>query len=381
MLKVEIADGNGGYRAEIRRRLNSDNKEMSPPGLMVYSDPYRLEENRPITAVDAGGSTAMNVNGSTAGGTPDAIHDGTDTTLWTASNLSGTNFVFNSTDPDSAADRSIDAVATVNNNEALLTRASTLTFANYTALTGNIYVDSWPTAGTKEVRFRFRLDGVDIGTTINLSSYINTGTQNTWQSFIIPLTEFALAGTDIDELVITTVDIGGGQPPNYYLDDLSLASTGATGSPTIYTIAPNGGETILIYGFVYNIVFPFNPTATVAGATENFVANQYLSYDKFAHLPTLPNGLTVRRIQDNNVGFSNIVTTNWDLLKATNHIIETFVSDGTNTMLKIATQFTGPVELNGNRGDRYEFIVNDDLTDLLAFEIRGRATTLTPATG
>lgn len=377
MIKTQLSDGNGGNSAEILKRI-TDIPDEYPSGVVAYTTPFHHEANRPITAINESGSVEMAVNGSTAGGSPDRIHDGTDSALWTGSNLTGANFIFNSSTQAQAGTQSIDATASVNNDQALLTRSTPIAFSGLSALTGFIYVDSWLIAGTKEVTLQFRLGGVNSGGSINLSDFIVEESQNAWQSFVIPLTEFGLTGTEIDELVITTIDTGGGQPPNYYLDELILASA-AGGTPVTFTVGPRAGETILIKGFVYEFVFPWDPTATVAGATENFAANQYLSYNKFCQLTELTNGLNVRRIQNDVAGFSNNVRNNWDLLKATNHVIETFFADGANTVMKVATHFEGPVELSAKTGDRYEFTVNDDLSSLIHFNIRGRAVTLTPA--
>jgi len=378
MLKIEVGDGNGGDTAQVRKRLEEGHQHKYPAGLMTYTEPYRQERNRPIIALNPDGSSAMNVNGASTGGTPDNVHNGIDNTYWTGTNLSGTGFVFNSTDQAFAGSSSISGAGSVNSDEALLTRSSPLTILSYTALTGQIYVDSWPGAGTKEVRLRIRLGGVNIGTTIDISPYIDTGNQNAWQAFVIPLTDFGLVGTTMDEIVITTIDIGGGQAPNYYFDNLVLSSA-AGGSPVSYRVTPREGEIILVKGFVYNLVFPWSAVATVTGATENFTANQFLSYNRFAHLSELPVGVGVRRVQGGGTGFSNVVRNNFDLLKATNHRIDTFFADDTNVMMKITTSFEGPVELDQHTGDYYEFTVNDDLSSLIHFEIRGRAVTINEA--
>lgn len=379
MLKVEIADGNGGDIAQIKKRSVDGHPHKYPAGVMTYTTPYRLERNRAISARDENGSSNMNVNGSVSGGTPDNIHDGTDSALWTGSNLTGSNFVFDSTTQAQAGTKSIDGSATVDNDAALFTRSSAIAHADYSALTGWIYITRWPGSGTKDVRIRFRLAGTDIGTEIDLSTYIVTGTQNSWQAFTIPISDFALSGVNMDEMVVTTVDLGGGQPPDYFLDGLSLSDV-AGGAPVSFRVGPNSGEIILMHGFVYNMVFPWSTIATVAGATENFVANQFLTYNKFAHLSELTSGITVRRVQNEVVGFSNVIKNNWDLLKATNHEITIFAADDTNVMMKISTKFEAPVELDGETGDYYEFVINDDLTSLLEFEIRGRASTITEAT-
>jgi hypothetical protein len=380
MIKTEIADGNGGLTAQVRQRTEEGHQHKHPAGLMTYTEPYALEINRPLIAVDANGSSAMNVNGSTAGGSPDRVHDGIDSVLWTGTNLSGSGFVFNSTTVAQTGTNSVDATGSVNNDQALFTRSSAITHADYSAFTGFIYITSWPTAGTKNVRVRFRLAGSDIGNEIDISTYIDPTTFDTWQSFTIPMTEFALAGTTTDEIVITTVDIGGGQPPNYYLDELVLAST-AGGVPVKYTIAPRAGEIINIWGFSYMMVFPWTQIATVAGATENFGAMPYLSYDKFGHLTRLTNGLTVQRIQKDVAGFAIQFRDNYDILSGTTQRIDTMLSDGTNTFLKISADFTAKVELDSHTNDRYEFTVNDNLSTFLKFQIRARAATVTEALG
>lgn len=374
MIKTNIVGGYTNKTAEIVQR-NVPGQHLHPAGLSVYTQPYSFETNRAFNAVNSSGSTAMNVNGSSAGGTPDAIHDGTDSVLWTGSNLSGTGFVFDSTAQAQAGTRSVSGVASVNNDEALFTRSSAVNIVSYTGITGYIYVDSWPGAGTKEVRLRFRLAGVDIGSEVDISPFIDVTNQNVWQTFTIPFTgNFNLSGTQLDELVVTTVDIGGGQAPNYYLDTLSLTSA-AGGSPQTFTLSPRKDELIYVKGIEFVFVFPFDPVATVAGATENFTAN-YLSYNKFLHLAELSNGLRISRIQNERTLFSSVTTNNFDLFNATNRQIDLFVSDNTNTIMKVSSEFTGLVELDATSNDRYEFTVQDDLSSLLEFRIRAKATTV-----
>jgi hypothetical protein len=374
MIKTNIFGGLSDKSAEIVQRTVIG-QHLHPAGLSVYTQPYSFETNRAFNAVDSSGSTAMNVNGSSAGGTPDPIHDGIDSVLWTGSNLNGSSFVFDSTAQAAAGTRSIDGTATVNNDQALLTRSAPVNIVSYTGITGSIYVNSWPATGTKEVRLKFRLAGVDIGLEVDISSFIDITNQNTWQTFIIPFTgNFNLSGSQLDELVITTIDVGGGQAPNYYLDSLALTSA-AGGAPRIFRLEPRRDELIYVKGIEFVFVFPFDPVATVAGATENFTA-QYLTYNKFLHLAELANGLIVRRVQNERTLFSSITKNNFDLFNATNRQIDLFVSDNTNTILKVSSEFTGIVEIDSTSNDRYEFVVQDDLSSLVEFRIRAKATTV-----
>lgn len=374
MIKTNLVGGTTNKSAEVvQRRI--DGHHTHPVGLAVYTQPYSFETNRAFNAVDENGSTAMNVNGSSAGGTPDAIHDGIDSALWTGSNLSGTGFVFDSTAQAQAGTKSVSGVASVNNDEALFTRSSAVNIVSYSGITGYIYIDRWPASGTKEVRLRFRLAGVDIGSTVGISPFIDVTNQGVWQTFTIPFTgNFNLSGTQLDELVVTTIDIGGGKPPNYYLDAMSLTSA-AGGSPQTFKLEPRLNELIYVKGIEFVFVFPFDPVATVAGATENFAAN-YLSYNTFLHLAALGNGLRISRIQNEKTLFSSVTKNNFDLFNATNRQIDLFVSDNTNTIMKISSEFTGLVELDATSNDRYEFTVQDDLSSLLEFRVRAKATTV-----
>ena len=156
MIKTSISEGNGGSIASVVKRQSIGHGHKSPPGLSTYTLPYALERNRAMSAVSTSGSNDMAINGSTAGGTPDRVHDGTDSLLWAGSNLAGTNFVFDTTDQAQAGTKSIDGTATVNNDQALLTRTSAITITDYTALTGWVYITSWPSSGTKDVRIKDR---------------------------------------------------------------------------------------------------------------------------------------------------------------------------------------------------------------------------------
>lgn len=43
-------------------------------------------------------------------------------------------------------------------------------------------------------------------------------------------------------------------------------------------------------------------------------------------------------------------------------------SDGTNTWVRLESEFPTPVLFDGDKGDRFEIIINDDLTGLLYYK-------------
>jgi len=125
-------------------------------------------------------------------------------------------------------------------------------------------------------------------------------------------------------------------------------------------------------GLTYTFVDNFTTIQTVAGATENETVPK-LSYNKFGNLPELTNGLNLRRIVNDQIEFSGVTKNNYNLLRQPTTNIETFISDGTNSLLKIRSQFIAPVRLHSKHNDRIEIFVNDDLSGMLEFNITAEA--------
>jgi hypothetical protein len=332
-------------------------------GLVSYTHPVESLRTKFLPAFNETYGVDMSQNGST-GGTPDGIHDGTDTALWTASALSGT-WTFNSTDQAQAGTQSVDATSTTNNDEALFTRASTVDLSTYASISGYIYITAWPTVGTKDVRLRFRAGGIDDTSTIDLSSYTDTTLLNTWQAFNIPLSAFTIPNQIVDELVVTTIDIGGQPAPEYYLDNLQLEQTG---SPVVFKIKPDVGERMVVHNLNITMVYPSDAITTVAGATENS-PNFNLPYNTFGHLAALTNGMAYNRYRDGVIEASFIFRRHFDLYRLPTATVDSIFSDGTNTMIKWMFDFRhNPFELNSKRDDRIELTISDDLSGLLEFE-------------
>lgn len=364
-IKSSIIGGvNGITEAQV---FDGKSDEISKPrGLFVYQTAFETETNNQSFAVNDIHGSDMAVNGAISGAT-DGIHNGIDTALWTAS---GANFVFNSTTQAFTGTRSVDATSTVNNDQALFTRSTPVSLSTYSSITGAIYIDQWPTSGTKQVLIQLRLAGVVVSASVDIGNYINTSLSATWQRFVVPLTDLVVTSATVDEFTVTTVDIGAGQPMDYYLDDIALNA----GSGLVYTVAPSNGNILRVYGISWTIVD--NTTLALTNGT-----TVGLSYNKFGALSTLANGILVRRVQYNQTRFTNVVTNHSDIISGSNAKLEEAWDDGTNTFLKFYTKFAAPVDLSPKGGDRYEFVIQDDLSSLLRFQVRVDAATVTQPNG
>ncbi len=173
-------------------------------GLVVLSYPFLETEPSTRFFINTTFGNAMNQD-VTFSGTPEGIHNGTDTIYWTASALSG-SWTFASTVNPQTGTRCIDATATSNNNEALFSLSglyADVMMDNFTALTGGVRLENFVTG--HEVQVRFRVGGVDVGNFVNIYDFVNTGVLNEYQNFVIPKADLGLSNQEVDEFVVKTV--------------------------------------------------------------------------------------------------------------------------------------------------------------------------------
>ena len=352
MIKSKITDPLTGNSSEVVKK-NGD-----PAGLVTYSRPLNTLDSSVRFATNDNFGFNLNQNASFSG-TPLGVHNGTDNVYWTGSAISG-SWIFDSTVQAKDGTKSINATNTTNNNEALLSTSNT-DLSNYTAVTGWIYITDWSDRGTlKEVEMEFRNSGTVTGTFINLSTYINEFDLDVWQKFTIPLTDFGAATSTVNELVIRTRDIGGGPPPDYFLDVIQLEETG---TPIIYEIKPEAQ-----YGFIDTLGW------VIANSVPSTVTNGTLlglAYDNLLGV-TLTNGVTVQSIRNGEEKFSANIKNLGDVLQSPGQEIVSHMSDGTNTFIKMEIQFKEMLPFNKATDDSFRIIIADDLSGLLTLRFASR---------
>jgi hypothetical protein len=346
-IKTTIADGqgtNGEAAVKTKRGIAS--------GLVVYTEPLRDTIAQTKAAVNDTYGADMNQNVS-FGGTPEGVHNGTDSALWTASAISGT-WTFNSTAQAQAGTKSVDATATVNNDEALFSDATSINTGNYTALTGYIYITGWPTSGTKDVEVRMRNNGTDEGNALNLSNYVNNTTFNTWQKFTIPMTDLTGGSVTVDELVVRTIDIGGGAPPDYYLDTIQFEETG---SALTYTVEPDNNSIYRIDTLQITMADAYVSTLTDA-------THQKLPYNTLLGVAKLTTGINIKLTTDRTIRFNSNFQQHIDFMAFPGTQVQSG-GDGTNTWKTYTVPFPERIVMSSETQDKLEITINDDLSGLL----------------
>ena len=347
-LQVLITDPSTGRKAAV---VDSEEKNA----LVVATRPLKIFRNKIEFFSHPDHGYNMNV-ACGFGGVPVPVHNGIDNVYWTGSIIVGT-WVFDSAAQAHAGAKSVDATATVNNSVAQFTKAAAMDLSGYSAITGWIYLSSWDDRGTKGIQ----LSGWDAGTSslvgkeVDLKDYINTGLIDSWQKFVISLYDMNLIDETIDALRIKTVDVGLGDPPDYYLDDIQVEETVY---PIEFTIKPDAGKWLYVNSYSIFLVDAY--VTTLADATMPF-----LSYDKLLNIASLENGILYRRNINGEVPLSFPFRNLGDILMFPGSRIESYGADATNAFLKILVDLGEPIVLKAEDDDNLSFQIADNLTGFI----------------
>ena len=337
-----------GKLAEVNLHVHNGH----PVGIVSYNTPLELYEPTIINLSDSDGSVEMAVDSSFSG-TPELVHNGTDSAEWTGSSISGT-WDFTSTVQAQAGTKSIDATATVNNNEALLSDGTTTDFTNYQSLSGYVYLTKY-SSSKNQIQLRFRNSSVDVGNLLNIGNFIDTGLLNSWQKFSIGKSEFGINNEIVDELVIKTISTSG-VAPNYYLDTIQIEEIGGK----IYTGTPP-----TFYKFLMSCIL-IQMTGPLAGTLADGTMPG-ISYNKLLNVSSLPSGLVLNITRFGEASFSATLNNLADITLIGGSI-DSLISDGTNTSMVVKIDFESPVAMQKKYKDSLTLSISDDLSSLISLK-------------
>jgi len=329
--------------------------------LVVATRPLKTYDD--YTNFFANSDYGINMNqDASAGGTPDKIHDGTDSALWTATDIvGGGKTTFNSTDQNhtAAGTKSIKIDNSPVNDVFQIAKGSDVTMSNYVSITMWIYVDKdWKAGDNIEIYGWDNGTNTIVGTAVGLQDYFSWFSFDTWHKVTISLIDMG------DITISTTLDAfrvriaaAEGKSPKFYIDDIQLEQTG---TPIEFKVEPALGTWLYITD--YTIVVADAIASTLADAT---MPN--LAYDKILG-ETLVSGINYQRIQDNKIKFSLILHNLLNLIGLPNATLQSG-SDGTNTWIMIKIKNVEPILLKSEDEDRLSLIISEDLTGLLQLRV------------
>jgi len=286
---------------------------------------------------------------------------GTDSALWTASDIvGGGKTTFNSTDQNHTAlgAKSVKVDNAPIDDVFQFLKGSDLDCSGYVSLSLWIYIDKDWKAGDSISIYGFDTGtGLVVGDAVLLENYLDYNTQDVWQKIVIPLLDFGdLAGyTTLDALRVKQVAIEG-KAPKYYLDDIQFEQTG---TPVTFELAADKETWLHVESFTFSLA------DAMAGTLVNGTM-PYLAYDKILG-ETLVAGITYKRTQNEVVRYAVNVKSLLDLLQLAGSEVSASGSDGTNTWVTIIIKHIAPLILKN--GDVLSFTVSENLTGLLHFRI------------
>ena len=324
------------------------------PGAVTYTE--RLLDFSPMQTpfINPEHGAAINIDAS-SGGTPQGVHDGIDSVLWTGSNITGSKVTFDSGARPLAGSVSVKVDNPALNNTWAFDKGSSVTAGSYVALSLKINIDKdW--SGNDEIQVYAYDTGtaLDVGGRVNLSDYCNETDFDAWQSVTIPFSDLGIASLAFDSIRMTQSGKSG-KAAKLYIDTMQLEEAG---EPLEWRVVAPGNQAF----YVHRLRFSF------AGALAGTVANgtmHGLAYDQLLGLASLTNGIVMKRVVDGGVDFS-ITHHNLGDFLASGAVLTNTVSDGTDTMITLDVTFEYPIILYANESINYlSLTISDDLSGLL----------------
>ena len=257
-----------------------------------------------------------------------------------------------------ATAQSVNAVPSEANDVLQFARGADLDLSGYASITGYVYITAWVGAGLNIYGWDVS-ENLMVGNIVNIGDYINTGTQDVWQKFTIPLTVLGLSGvtSGFDALRIQPL----ANNINFYLDYLEIQQTG-TVDPKTYTIKPDKGTWLHVSKILIALADEVDTTLA-----DNSMPN--LSYNKLLGVDSLATGIVYQRVQNNEILQTLIIKNIGNYLQFPTAKIIVNIYDGTNAFMTIGSDFTEPLILRSEDADELRIVISDDLSGLLMLRI------------
>lgn len=316
------------------------------PGLVAYTRTDHLWTASVLPLLNADYGNAMNQNGAT-GGTPDQVHDGLDTTLWTGSNIIGAKVTFNSTDRFQQGSQSVKVDNMAVGDVCQFAKGSDVTMSNYASITVWINVDKdWLPDDHVQFYAWDSAAGAEVGNRVTLDEYFDNSAFDTWHSIVLSLDDLGISGaTTVDAFRVEQTQKQGGKAPKYYLDQIQIEQTGV---PVTFQTFKDKTRDFYAYG----VRVAFKDNVTVIEPSE------------FMGVAKLANGVQYRRVIENEIQFNISVREMSDFMlmgfKEYNR-----TTGAADTFVMYDVDFSQPIIMSGDANENYiSLTVSDDLSSM-----------------
>lgn len=359
-LKTYITDGQQSEGIAHLHKSFTDEKVFTN-GLVVYSEPRRIWKPKNQALANATYGVNMNINASVGtGGATELVHNGVSD--------GETLFNFDSNANPSVGSYHVRYSAGVD-GEATFTDAGTTDIANFTSLTGQIYLTAFSSQSHITITLK-NSAGTNLASA-NLEDFIDIGNLGTYQNFSIPLhtsVGFNLPVGTVKSMTMLVTKTGSVNP-SFDLDQLQFVASGGAGvGSQTFTMTPSRGRITKIENINVIIADVYTGITTVAGATENATL-QNLSYNKILGVTELANGINFQIQSRGVLDFQGNIKNMADFLTLPRSNITFLGGDGTNAFVTIRYDFPTPIVLEPKYEDYFSVTLSDDLSGLSEFKI------------
>lgn len=339
----------------------------------MLSDIVKVKDSQFIFAFNATQGIQMAFDAGFSG-TPEQIHDGLDTVLWTGTSVVGAKFTFDATAPLNGPDPT-QAIQTnnaaVNDIMQIENPAGDVDLSNFVAITASVNIDKdWEPNNSDSISiYGFDTNlGQQVGNKVLLQTYFNEIVFDTWQAFAIPLIDMGLETSTVDAFRIEIESVSGAKGPNFFLDVIQLEETGNNFE---FDIIPDDNTIFSIDSIAFTIIN--NNESTLADASMPAI-----NPDEFNGLTSLPFGITFENITNGIPIFSASIRNVGDSLIGGARLENTINTNGVTprTSITLETFFTTPVRLNALTNDKIVIIISDDLSSLISFTVVAKGGTI-----
>lgn len=289
-------------------------------------------------------------------GTPEGVHDGTDSTLWTGSQITGSGVTFTSTARPNNGTKSVQVSTPVLNDVWQFAKGSDLTVSNYESISFYVNVDKGWDGGDSVTIYGWDttpvLGGIQ-GNAVPIENYFSQTSFDVWQQVIIPLSDMGLNSGTVDALRMSYVAEGSGQRPTFYLDDIQFEESGGN---VQYDLDLTKGRNF----YLNRLIFSIADTGT--GGTAK-------AYNQIGALASLTSGISLMINAGGKEAYNLTLNQLSDMLDI-GFTVGNVVDDGTDTYMTVTLNFSQdrPLVLNTDNLDELVVTLSDDLSGLLLFK-------------
>ena len=234
---------------------------------------------------------------------------------------------------------------------------------DFTALTGTINLNTYSEVN-HNIEVQMTLDGIDIGDSILLNDFIDTGDFGA-QQFSVSIDSLAIGGL-LTNGVRFTIARSGGSKPAFTLDDIRLE---VSGTPLVFSLNLSRREVFHIQQLVFSYKDNIDSIQTVTGATEN-VTNLSIDPDTILGVSALTNGFVIKRTKGGKTLFSaTIKSLGGQISGGALPDRPLTAPDGSSTLVVLRVIFNDPLILTGEFDDTLTITINDNMSALEQFTV------------